>query len=156
MILYHTSNIEIEKPDVHHSREHLDFGKGFYLTSLRNQADKYGERFLRRGDDAFVNVYELDDNLQKYKKIVFDTYNHAWLDLVTACRKGRPRDAYDIIEGGIADDQVFDTIELYFSGLYTYEQTLNQLRFKRPNHQICITNQEILDLHLHFIASIKL
>lgn len=64
--------------------------------------------------------------------------------------------SYDIIEGGIADDQVFDTLDLYFSGIYTYEQALDQLRFKHPNHQICITNQLLLDKHLHFIESIKL
>ena len=69
--LYHTSNVEVRIPDVRHSREHLDFGRGFYLTSLR-------------------------------------------------------------------------------------EQALDQLRFKHPNHQVCITNQLILDKHLRFIESIKL
>lgn len=34
MKLYHTSTIIVDKPDVYHSREHLDFGKGFYLTTL--------------------------------------------------------------------------------------------------------------------------
>ena len=50
--LYHTSNIEVRIPDVLHSREHLDFGRGFYLTSLREQAEKYGQRFLRKGEAA--------------------------------------------------------------------------------------------------------
>ena len=63
MKLYHTSNIEIPNPDTIHSREHLDFGRGFYLTSLREQAEKYAQRFLRKGEDAFLNVYELDDEL---------------------------------------------------------------------------------------------
>ena len=46
MRLYHASDIVIESPDVYHSREHLDFGKGFYLTSIRIQAEKYAQRFL--------------------------------------------------------------------------------------------------------------
>ena len=62
----------------------------------------------------------------------------------------------NIIEGGIADDQVFDTIDLYFSGVYSYEQALDQLRFKKPNHQVCITSQKVLDECLHFVESIKL
>lgn len=49
-----------------------------------------------------------------------------------------------------------DTIDLYFSGIYTYEQALDQLRFKHPNQQVCITSQLLLDKHLHFIESIKL
>lgn len=48
MKLYHASPFVIKQPDVYHSREHLDFGKGFYLTSLYDQAYKYAMRFLLR------------------------------------------------------------------------------------------------------------
>jgi hypothetical protein len=154
--LYHTSNTEVRTPDLSHSREHLDFGRGFYLTPLREQAVNYGQRFLRKGEEAFLNIYELDEDMPEVSHIIFDAYDSKWLDFVTACRKGQPHAAYDIIEGGIADDQVFNTIDLYFSGVYTFEQALDQLRFKRPNHQVCITNQEVLDKHLHFVESIKL
>ena len=154
--LYHTSNVEVHTPDLNHSREHLDFGRGFYLTSLREQAVKYGQRFLRKGEEAFLNIYELDEELQEFSRIIFDAYDSGWLDYVTACRKRQPRIIYDIIEGGSADDQVFDTIDLYFSGVYTFEQALDQLRFKHPNHQVCITSQQVLNKHLHFIESIKL
>ena len=57
MILYHTSNVEIPHPDIKFSRNHLDFGKGFYLTTLKQQAINYGQRFLRKGDNAIMNVY---------------------------------------------------------------------------------------------------
>ena len=49
MILYHTSYMVVEQPDLEHSRDYLDFGKGFYLTSLRHQAVLYSERFFLRG-----------------------------------------------------------------------------------------------------------
>ena len=156
MKLYHTSTIEIVHPNVKYSRNHLDFGKGFYLTTMEQQAKNYAQRFLRRDEDAVMNVYELDEDLKGFTRIKFEAYDGQWLDYVTACRKGNPHPIYDIIEGGIADDQVFDTIDLYFSGIYNREQTLNQLRYKYPNHQICISNQLLLDKHLHFIESIKL
>lgn len=41
MRLYHASTSIIEKPDVLHSRDKLDFGKGFYLTTIREQAVRY-------------------------------------------------------------------------------------------------------------------
>ena len=75
---------------------------------------------------------------------------------VAACRKGLPHESFDVIEGGIADDQVFDTVDLYFASIYTREQALSQLQFKKPNHQICIASQKVLDQHLHFINSIRL
>ena len=48
MKLYHASNCSIEYADTLHSRDNLDFGKGFYLTSLHEQAVKYAQRFIRR------------------------------------------------------------------------------------------------------------
>lgn len=157
MKLYHTSNIEVRNPNIEFSRNHLDFGKGFYLTSLKEQAIKYGQRFLRKEENAYLNVYELDDEIGcSFTSKVFDSYNGEWLDYVAACRKGMPRQEYDIIEGGIADDQVFDTIDLYFTGIYTREQALDQLRYKKPNHQVCITNQLLIDNNLQFLYSEKL
>ena len=154
--LYHTSNQEVPQPDILHSRQHLDFGRGFYLTPIYEQAKKYGERFLRKGEEAYINVYELDEDLTGFTKKVFEQYDNQWLDFVTACRKGHDHPHYDVIEGGIADDQVFNTIDLYFAGIYTYEQALDQLRYKKPNHQMCITNANLLKEKLHFIESIKL
>lgn len=40
MEVYHASNLTIDKPDVTHSRAYLDFGPGFYITTLRNQTEK--------------------------------------------------------------------------------------------------------------------
>ena len=156
MILYHTSTIEIRNPDVIHSRARLDFDKGFYLTVLRQQAERYGERFKRQGEDAIMNIYEFDDIRPNFTHKVFTAYDGEWLDFVAACRKGIPHEVFDVIEGGIADDQVFDTIDLYFAGVYTRDQALNQLLYKKPNHQICVASQSVLDLHLHFIESIRL
>ena len=152
MILYHTSTEEIRTPDTLHSRPCLDFGVGFYLTQIRTQAEHYGERFQRRGDKAVLNTYLLDDGIDCTVK-VFTAYDGEWLDFVALCRKGLPHKEYDIIEGGIADDQVFNTIDLYFSGVYTREQALDQLQYKKPNHQVCIASQWILDKHLHFQSS---
>ena len=156
MILYHTSTVEIRQPDLLHSRPRLDFGKGFYLTPICEQAERYGERFIRRGEEAIINVFLLDENRSECSHKIFTAYDGEWLDFVTACRKGLPHENYDIIEGGIADDQVFDTVDLYFSGVYTREQALAQLQYKKPNHQVCITSQHILDKYLHFQSSKRL
>ena len=153
MILYHTSTLEIQKPNLIYSRPYLDFGKGFYLTSLLSQAQLYGERFRRRGESAVLNTFILDDFCEDCSRKIFPAYDGEWLDSVTACRKGLSHIEYDIIEGGIADDQVFDTVDLYFSGIYTKEQALDQLKYKKPNHQICIASQEVLDKYLHFQSS---
>ena len=139
MILYHASPYIIERPDVSRSRDFLDFGKGFYLTAIREQAEKYAMRFLRRGQKAYINEYVLDEDLSEYNVMTFDRYDEAWLEYVGACRKGNGGVIYDIVSGGIADDKVFNK-----------EDALGRLAFEHPNHQICILNQNVILHHLKF------
>jgi hypothetical protein len=54
MRIYHTSNLVVSEPNVYHSRHHLDFGDGMYLTPLEKQARDYGQRFIRRSDQPIV------------------------------------------------------------------------------------------------------
>lgn len=58
MLVYHSSDQCFVSPDVEHSREALDFGKGFYVTRLQDQAEKYANRFLRAGNDAYLHIFE--------------------------------------------------------------------------------------------------
>lgn len=58
-----------------------------------------------------------------------------------------------MIEGGIANDRVFNTIELYSQGLITQEVALQRLRYEQPNNQICILNQVVADHYLFFVES---
>lgn len=153
MRLYHASPLVIEQPDVHHSRNFLDFGKGFYLTSLYEQAEKYALRFLLRGEKAYINQYELDDNLPGFKVKVFEAYDSEWLDYVSLCRKGIQAGHFDIVEGGIANDRVFNTVDLYFAGMLNRADALGRLAFEHPNHQLCILNQEVIAKHLHFMGA---
>ena len=154
MKVYHALKFIIESPDIYHSRDLLDFGKGFYLTSRVEQAKKYAQRFLFQGDKAYLNQYILDENLDgEYKIKEFIGYNEEWLDFVALCRIGKQTNKFDMVTGGIADDKVFNTIDLYFSGNISKEEALKRLKFIHPNHQICILNQDILNKHLHFLQS---
>lgn len=154
MIVYHTSYVIVEHPDVAYSREYLDFGKGFYLTPLREQAVKYAQRFLLRGKKAYLNTYQLDDELlADFKGITFESYDEAWLDFVGKCRKGeKPIDA-DYVKGGVADDKVFTTIDLYFAGELNKMEALKRLVYEKPNWQICLSNQKVIEESLRFIQS---
>lgn len=153
MKLYHASKCIIKSPDIYHSRDLLDFGKGFYLTTLVEQAKKYALRFTIQREQAYLNQYQLDENLTDYKIKTFHNYDEEWLDFVSLCRIGKQPESYDVVSGGIADDKVFNTIDLYFSGNISKEEALKRLVFIHPNHQICVLNQEILDKHLHFIKA---
>ena len=104
--------IVVEQPDLEHSRDYLDFGKGFYLTSIRHQAVLYSERFFLRGRRAFLGEYDLSDAYIDLNIKTFDAYDEEWLDFVFQFRKGEDKSEYDIVIGGIADDKIFKTIDL--------------------------------------------
>ncbi|WP_455141961.1 DUF3990 domain-containing protein [Stomatobaculum longum] len=106
MILYHGSYLAIENPDLLHSRPNLDFGKGFYLTSIREQAVKWCGKFVRRGKEGVISNYMLDEDLfQRLKVLQFDTYSEEWLEFILACRSGKDSSDYDAVCGGIANEK---------------------------------------------------
>lgn len=157
MKVYHASNMRVECPDTSHSRRELDFGRGFYVTTIRQQAEKYAWRFMCRGEQAWLNVYELDDDLAGWAVRRFDSYDEEWLDFVIRCRKGVAEDGdYDMVVGGIADDKVFETVDLFFAGLLPREEALRRLAFERPNIQYCICSDAMLKECLTFIEAIRL
>ena len=156
MKLYHGSTVIVDKPLVSYGRDNLDFGKGFYTTSMQSQAEKWVQRFISLGKKGIINIYNFDDdNIQtKYRYKKFTEYNEEWLDFVLACRGGsKEYQNYDVIEGGIANDKVFNTVELYFSGLIDKATALQRLKFEKPNNQISFINQEVVDNLLQFESS---
>lgn len=156
MKVYHASSVIVDLPDASHSREHLDFGKGFYVTTIERQAVEYGQRFLRRGRKAWLNVYELKEDFGNLKTICFDAYDEAWLDFVTECRAGRMCGDYDIIRGGIANDKVFRTIDLYFSGDLNKQEALKRLMYEKPNDQLCFRTEAAIKQCVNFLNAIEL
>ncbi len=156
MKLYHSSNISVESPDILHSRANLDFGKGFYLTPIKDQAISYAQRFLRRMQDAWLNEYELTYSSNDWKEKVFYSYDKEWLDFISECRAGNDEFNYDVVIGGIADDKVIQTLDRYFQKEITPLQALGKLKYEKPNLQYCIRNQEMLDKCLKHVKSTPL
>lgn len=106
MILYHGSYLAIENPDLLHSRPNLDFGKGFYLTSIREQAVKWCGKFGKRGKQGVISNYIFDEELfQRLKVLRFDSYSEEWLEFILACRSGKDSSDYDAVCGGIANEK---------------------------------------------------
>lgn len=155
--VYHGSTEEIRTPLVDVGRSNLDFGIGFYVTNIRQQAVDWAERVAdRRGGSAVINTYilERDAILANYRCKVFPQYNGEWLDFIVDSRLGKmPWKEYDYIEGGVANDRVVDTINLYMADLMTREKALERLSEHRPNNQMCVLNQEIISKHLMFYGA---
>lgn len=156
MRIFHSSNVSVEFPDTLHSRDDLDFGKGFYLTPMQDQAVSYAQRFLRRMQDAWLNIYELNYSSNEWKEKIFYSYDKEWLNFISECRAGRDPFDFDIVIGGIANDKVIRTLDRYFQEEISAEQALGLLKYEKPNIQYCIRNQDLIDKCLKHIKSIQL
>lgn len=160
MLVYHGSTCRVDMPLADVCRNNLDFGRGFYVTALQPQAIKWALRAINTGKPHWLNTYELDIDAvrsARYRYLYFEVYNEAWFDFVVACRRGYDIwQQYDVIEGGIADDRVIRTIDLFLGGDYTREEALRRLVHEAPNNQICLVSQEVIDNHLRLVDAHEL
>ena len=154
MILYHGSNMVVEKPRLVEQNRFLDFGHGFYTTTNKAQAENFAKKVVaRNGGIPTVNIYEIDDSigseLLKIKR--FNSPDEEWLDFVSAHRNGMYEgEQYDIIIGAVANDDVYRTLQVYASGLLTKEQALQALKIKRLFDQYVFTTNEAIS-RLRFV-----
>ena len=89
MILYHGSYVEIKEPSLSFSRDNLDFGKGFYTTPIKEQAEKWAHRFMRRGKNGIISVYSIDEAILNSDLVLkFESYSEEWIDFILKCRRG--------------------------------------------------------------------
>ena len=160
MRVYHGGTEVVEHPEVSKGREGLDFGKGFYITDLQKQAEMWADRMASiRIVNGIVSVYEFDDLIakEKYSYKKFEAYDVEWLNFIVANRRGDGFvENYDVVEGGVANDRVIDTVEAYMSNMMPLDIALKNLSEHRPNNQLCIRSQKVVDECLHFVESYKI
>jgi hypothetical protein len=151
MKVYHGSYKAIENVDFSFCRRERDFGKGFYVTKLRQQAEYWAERKgLLRNTAGVVTEFDFDENAfddEDLKALRFEGYNNEWLDFIVLNRLNKTKTQihdYDIIEGPIADDDVAARVYDYMNRKVSQESFLKELAHKTPTHQICFCSMRSL------------
>lgn len=130
-MLYHGSKEIVEWPEIRIQKYNKDFYFGFYCTVYFEQAKRWATRFDRKG---FLNEYVYTPNDSLNIKI-FPEMTEEWLDFVATCRNGQAHD-YDIVEGPMADDTIFNYVQNFIDGKISREAFWSLAKFKRPTHQI--------------------
>lgn len=154
IIVYHGGTETIENPICKFGRKNLDFGRGFYVTNLREQAVTWANNMARnRKMPAVLNRYRLDREtiLQNARCKIFKAYDKEWLEFIVGNRTGQElAKDYDYVEGGVANDRVVDTVNLYIAGLMELSTALRELSRHQPNNQICILSQDLINKYLKY------
>lgn len=131
MELYHAGKQIIEYPEIRKTKYTKDFSWGFYCTNNMQQA----VRWANRGPGTpIINQYIYKEN-KDLNILKFPNMTDEWLDFIALCRSGKTH-KYDIVEGPMADDTVWNYVNDYLAGLISRKQFWVLAEFKRPTHQI--------------------
>lgn len=146
-IIYHAGKEKVEYPEVRKTRFTKDFSWGFYCTNDLTQA----KRWANRGEgEPIINSYEYRP-AEDLRILKFDGMTDGWLDFIAQCRSGKTHH-YDIVEGPMADDTVWNYVNDYLSGNISREQFWVLAKFKHPTHQISFHTLSALNC-LTFVKS---
>lgn len=157
--LYHGSTVAVKKPSLRPGRTNADFGKGFYTTSNYEQAVRWAHIKQEReeANRAVVSVYEFDETLLDRPDLNIRRFTGAdepWLLFVADCRKSRRHD-YDIVQGPVANDKVFTTVNLFESGVLSAEAAILQLKAYKTYDQLSFhTARTICALHFEMATDV--
>ena len=158
MKLYHGSNTEIDVIDLSKSKKYKDFGTGFYLTTILDQAIERAIAVTNRdGKEPVVTTFEFDSSDLtgiKFKK--FDKVDMDWALFITNNRNKDFKDInnelsnhdnkYDIVYGPVADDNVLGTIGLFLNDVVDLKYLTKKLKYKKLNNQYSFHTKKALKL----------
>lgn len=139
MKLFHGSNMEVTSPKILTNGYYKDFGFGFYCTNIEKQAKRWA---MTKKKQHIVSVYEYDENTSlKIKR--FSEMTEEWLDFIVSCRNGKTH-SFDLVEGPMADDTIWDYIEDFLQGNITREAFWVLVKFRYPTHQMVFCTEQAL------------
>ena len=147
MELYHASKQIVQYSEIRKARYTKDFSWGFYCTNNIEQAVRWANR---GAGEPVINYYSYQSN-ENLKILRFPKMSDEWLDFIAECRSGKVH-AYDIVEGPMADDTIWNYVNDFLSGRISRKQFWVLAEFKHPTHQISFHTLSALDC-LKFLKS---
>ena len=154
MVVYHGTNVVIDKINIDKCKLRTDFGKGFYFTGKMGTAQEWAiNRTDARGTGIpTVLSYNIDfEGLKKLHGIMFpDIPSIEWLNFIGMNRKKRPKSAtakepqhdYHWVSGPIADDSMNDVVEEYLAGDMMADAAIRRAKILEHTYQLSIHTPE--------------
>ena len=150
MQIYYGSNVIVNQPKIITDGFYKDFGYGFYCTNFEKQAKRWA---LTKKNKHVVNVYSYTEN-KNLNCLIFKEMSDEWLDFVVSSRQGERHD-YDIVEGPMADDTIWNYVDDFARGLISRTAFWELVKFKYPTHQIVFCTEAALKC-LEYVRSYEL
>ena len=177
LVLYHGSYCVVENPDLEKCALYKDFGKGFYLTTSKEQAKSFAKISATKAKSkglisyaekfAHISFFKVS-GIDGLKSFYFETADAKWLHCIVAHRKdGAFKEIktsmkdYDVVSGKIANDDTNATILAYMGNLYgpmeseqADKMCISLLLPERLQDQFCFRSEKAIST-LEFLKSEK-
>ena len=156
MILYHGSNMVVNRPEIRKPSRPLDFGEGFYTTFSKDQACIWSSRVFERREFGApnLNIYEYDRDkaFEELQIKVFDEPDEEWLSFIVSNRMMESYHDFDIVEGPVANDTVYSVLIGFENGVFTMTEAIARLKPEKLADQVLFHTPKSLS-YLRFIES---
>lgn len=146
--LYHGSNQPITRIDLTLSKPYKDFGRGFYLTDIFQQALDMAQRRVRITGSGypFVTKYLFDErtlNDGDLNVLMFDSPSKEWAKFILDNRDMQKAFThnYDVVIGPVADDGVAFQLQKFKDGIITLDTLVKELTYRRLNRQFFLVQK---------------
>ena len=161
MRLYHGSNIVIDSINLAMCRPYKDFGQGFYLTDIEEQAEKMATRVSKiYGGFPVVNIYEIDDDFrelsdlrikdfgahttEEWAKFIMNNRNRTFTDEKSLlCNRDNK---YDIVIGPVADDNMALLCRQYEKEIIDFSTLLKGIIYRKTSSQYSFHTEKSIKL----------
>jgi hypothetical protein len=144
MIIYHGSNQDFDNVDLSKSKDRRDFGRGFYTTTIREQALQWGYNMFNRFGGEGIFLYEFEFSpLNSLKSKQFLEISDEWFDFILSNRVSDVlQHDFDFVQGPVANDKTILTITGFIDGLFTREEAMRRLRYSKTNDQVSLHTEK--------------
>jgi len=164
MILFHGSNVEVSRIDLSRCTKYKDFGQGFYMTSIKEQACEWAKKVARRFGcgKPTLNIYEFGENVDNLRHLSFTEPDEKWAAFVINNRNrefwnhgevlSNHDNKYDFVHGLVANDDISAILDTFLMGILPLSEISKALIYKKLNDQYSFHTPRALAL-LNFMSS---
>ena len=161
MRLYHGSNTGINSINLAMCRPYKDFGIGFYLTDIREQAERMAVRVAKiYGGSPVLNVFDIQDDFrelpgikikdfgeqttEEWARFVMNNRNHSFDNIEDIlCNQDNK---YDIVIGPVADDNMALLFRQYENEIIDFQTLLKGMVYKKTSSQYSFHTEKSIRL----------
>ena len=161
MRLYHGSNTRIDSINLAMCRPYKDFGTGFYLTDIREQAERMAVRVATiYGGTPILNIFDIQDDFrtlpdlqikdfgdrttEEWARFVMNNRNSSFVD--KSDKLCNQDNKYDIVIGPVADDNMALLFRQYENKMIDFATLLKGMIYKKTSSQYSFHTEKSIRL----------